>query len=76
MPTAKTVSQGDKLTCRTCGLIVVVDTACGCAEACDIVCCEQQMKPVRAAAKAAPKAAAKKAAAAKPRPKAKAKTKR
>lgn len=73
MPAAKTVHQGDKLTCRTCGLVVVVDTACGCADACDIICCEQQMKPVRTAAKAAPKAAATRRPARKPAAKAKAK---
>jgi hypothetical protein len=28
-----------------CGLVVTVDEACGCIEACDIICCEQQMQP-------------------------------
>ena len=81
MPTARAVEQGDKLTCRTCGIVVVVDTVCGCAEECDIICCEEQMEPVRAAAKVTPKAAvkrapARKAAVAKPAAKAKAKAKR
>jgi hypothetical protein len=28
-----------------CGLVVTVDETCGCVEACDIVCCDQQMQP-------------------------------
>jgi hypothetical protein len=76
MAAAKSASEGERLTCTTCGLVVVVDTACGCAEACDIICCDEQMKPVRPAKKAAPRAAAKKApakkAAARPAVKAKA----
>ncbi len=77
MPTAQAMSQGGKLRCDVCGLVVVVDTACGCAEACDVICCDQQMKPARAAAKAvskaaAPKASTKKRVAARPAAKAKA----
>jgi hypothetical protein len=25
-------------------MVVSVDTACGCVEACDLICCEKQMK--------------------------------
>ncbi len=63
MATAKTASKGDALTCTTCGLVVVVDEVCGCAEAHEVICCERPMKPVRTRAKPAaarkPKAAAK-----------------
>jgi hypothetical protein len=41
----KTMKKGSKFACRTCGLVVSVDEVCGCVEACDIVCCGEQMKP-------------------------------
>jgi hypothetical protein len=28
-----------------CGLVVSIDEPCGCVEACDIICCDQQMQP-------------------------------
>jgi len=31
--------------CTTCGLVVSVDTECGCLDTCDIVCCGEQMQP-------------------------------
>ena len=37
--------KGNRYTCEVCGLIVTVDSACGCADACDIVCCGHAMKP-------------------------------
>ncbi len=37
--------KGDRLSCEVCGLVVSVDETCGCAEACDIICCGQQMQP-------------------------------
>jgi hypothetical protein len=40
----KTVKRGDRYSCEVCGLIVSVDEACGCVEACDIICCGAQMK--------------------------------
>ncbi len=43
----KAVKKGDTYQCSVCGLAVTIDTACGCAEACDIICCEKQMKPKR-----------------------------
>ena len=46
--------KGDKYQCEDCGLVMMVDTPCGC-EPVDIVCCGTPMKPV-AAAKAKPKA--------------------
>jgi len=64
MPAAKTVSKGDRLTCRSCGLVVVVDTACDCVEEeHEIICCDVPMESARAGtvkakAKPAPKAKA------------------
>jgi len=40
----KAVTKGSKFACRACGLVVSVDTVCGCIEACDIICCGEQMK--------------------------------
>lgn len=51
--------QGDQFSCTECGLVVVVDEACGCAAA-EIVCCEMPMaKGKLAAGKARKKATAK-----------------
>jgi hypothetical protein len=47
--------KGDKYKCEECGLVILVEDPCGC-ETCAIVCCGEQMKPVKAAAKAKPKA--------------------
>lgn len=55
------LKDGEKLTCRVCGLIVVVDEICGCIETCNIICCEKQMKKIKAPKKAAAKKATKKA---------------
>ena len=41
----KRVKKGDAYQCGVCGLAVTVDEACGCADACDIICCGEQMKP-------------------------------
>jgi len=43
----KKVKQGDRYSCETCGLVVSVDEACGCVDACDIICCDQQMKATK-----------------------------
>ena len=43
--TKKDLKKGDIYQCSVCGLVVTVDEACGCVDACDIVCCEKQMKP-------------------------------
>jgi hypothetical protein len=40
----KAVKKGDRYSCEVCGLIVSVDEACGCATACDIICCGAQMR--------------------------------
>jgi hypothetical protein len=39
------VRKGDQLYCEVCGLVVSIDESCGCAEACDIVCCGEEMQP-------------------------------
>jgi hypothetical protein len=55
--------KGEYLSCDACGLVVVVDEACGCAAA-EVICCDKPMAPGKAAAnKAKKKAAAKKPAA-------------
>ncbi len=59
--------KGDQYECEECGLVVLVEDPCGC-DTCELVCCEQPMKPVKAPAKkAAPKAKAKPEAKAKPK---------
>ena len=52
-PAKKKVAKGDAYTCEVCGLIVSVDTACCCVDACDIICCGKPMK--KKAAKATKK---------------------
>lgn len=42
------VPKGSKYTCGVCGMAVTVDTACGCAEVCDLICCGKQMKVKKA----------------------------
>jgi hypothetical protein len=54
--------KGAKYKCEECGLVVVVDAACGCAP-CDLICCGVPMKEQKATkpvAKAKIKAKAKK----------------
>jgi hypothetical protein len=51
-PAKKTLAKaatkaGDAYACGVCGLAVTVDEACGCADACDIICCETPMKRKR-----------------------------
>lgn len=36
--------KGSRYSCNVCGLVVTVDTICGCVDACDIVCCGEGMK--------------------------------
>ena len=45
----KVVKKGDVYKCDVCGLAITVDKVCGCVDACDIVCCEKQMKPTKRA---------------------------
>lgn len=44
-PAKNTMKKGDKYSCSVCGMVVAVDTLCGCVETCDIVCCGKPMKP-------------------------------
>jgi len=48
--TKSAVKKGAAYSCSVCGLAVTVDEVCGCIDACDIICCEKQMKPKRKAA--------------------------
>ena len=41
------LKKGDKYKCEDCGIVLLVDTPCGCA-ACDIICCGKPMKKVEA----------------------------
>jgi hypothetical protein len=50
--------KGDKYKCEECGLVIAVEDPCGC-ETCEIVCCDQPMKPVKAHEKTKPKASSK-----------------
>lgn len=36
--------KGAKLACGVCGMVVTVDSVCGCAETHPIVCCDRPMK--------------------------------
>jgi hypothetical protein len=40
----KKVKKNDKLVCEKCGLVLSVDTICGCVDACDVLCCGKEMK--------------------------------
>jgi len=42
--TAKS-KKGSCYACGVCGLAVTVDNICGCVDACDIICCGEEMKP-------------------------------
>lgn len=55
------VKKGEYLNCEVCGLVVVVDEACGCAAA-EILCCETAMAKGKPAARKKPPAKAPKAA--------------
>ena len=41
----KELKSGSHYECGACGLVVIVDEVCGCADFCDIICCGEQMKP-------------------------------
>ncbi len=47
-PAKAATKVGDAYMCGVCGLAVTVDEVCGCADACDIICCETPMKRKRA----------------------------
>lgn len=42
--TAKVTKAKKKYGCGVCGLVISVDSVCGCVDACDIICCGEQMK--------------------------------
>jgi hypothetical protein len=41
----KKTQVGSVYQCKVCGLVVSVIDECGCVEACDLICCEEAMKP-------------------------------
>lgn len=43
----KELKAGSRYECGVCGLALSVDTACGCTDFCDIICCGEQMKPLK-----------------------------
>jgi hypothetical protein len=43
----KGMKKDDKLVCEQCGLIVTVDSICGCVDVCDLICCGKEMKAKR-----------------------------
>ncbi|HLN89637.1 MAG TPA: hypothetical protein VK253_06190 [Candidatus Binatia bacterium] len=45
--------KGDQYKCDECGLVVLIENPCECDETCELVCCEQPMKPVKAKSKSA-----------------------
>jgi hypothetical protein len=44
------VKKGDAMYCDACGLVVVVDEECGCAET-ELICCGELMVPKKPATK-------------------------
>ena len=53
--TQEKMSKGDMYECEVCGLSVVIDEACGCADVHEIICCSRPMqeKKVKVKARAA-----------------------
>ena len=41
------ISKGDSYVCEVCGLSLIVDEECGCADVHEILCCGQPMKEKR-----------------------------
>jgi hypothetical protein len=50
--------KGERYKCETCGMVILVEDACGCND-CDIVCCATPMKKVKEEAKSKEKTKAK-----------------
>jgi hypothetical protein len=46
-PVKENARKGESYACEACGLVVTVDEACGCVDACEIMCCEMPMKKTR-----------------------------
>lgn len=65
-------AKGEQLVCEECGLVLTVAEPCGCADVCDVICCEQ---PMAATSKAGRAPAARKTAARKTAPRTRAKAK-
>jgi hypothetical protein len=42
-----TMKKGDVLQCAECGLTVTVNKGCDCTGTCDILCCGEEMEPVK-----------------------------
>jgi len=40
--------KGTKYKCEECGLVLIVDEPCGCEPVCVPMCCEAEMKEVKA----------------------------
>ncbi len=45
--------KGEAYKCDECGLVVVVESPCECDESCELVCCQEPMKQVKASTKSA-----------------------
>ena len=45
--------KGEEYRCEECGLVVLVQNPCECDESCELVCCQEPMKPVKAETKSA-----------------------
>jgi hypothetical protein len=45
-------NKGEEYKCNECGLVVLVENPCECGDECEIMCCDQPMKPLKATAKA------------------------
>jgi hypothetical protein len=43
----KDLKAGGQYQCGVCGLAVTVNEVCGCVDFCDIICCGEQMKPLK-----------------------------
>lgn len=39
------MKKGSKYSCSVCGLVVSIDEVCGCVDVCDLICCNEPMKP-------------------------------
>jgi hypothetical protein len=52
-PAKGNATKGESYACQSCGLVVTVNEACGCVDACEIMCCDMPMKRTRKAKAAA-----------------------
>ena len=43
----KELKAGARYECDVCGLAMTVENSCGCSDFCDVICCGEQMKPVK-----------------------------